>query len=112
MSTRLMTPWQDIEIPTELRDEAKALREKMKTATGPELDALKKQFYDLVDTRKFCVVTANGGVRHCFQVANNAEAHLDQLKKEYYRSGPYSKLPDDEFHFFVGFHHAQEFMNL
>ena len=92
-----------------MSEEALRLRDRMKATTDPkELECLKRRFYDLVDTRTVCVTTAHGMVRHCFCVSDDAPDNLELLKQEYYEI--YSQLPDDEYHFFVGLHRAQDFM--
>ena len=109
-STAVILPWEPIRISQDAQKEAAAMRAKMQKLSGPELAALKERFLDLVDTRRFCVVVNSMGVRHCFPVTEDAQERLEDLKKEYYSD--YTEITDDEFHFFIGLHRAQKFMDL
>lgn len=104
----MILPWEPIRISQDVQKEAAAMQAKMRKLSGPELAAIKERFLDLVDTRRFCVVVNSMGVRHCFPVTEDAQEHLEDLKKEYYSN--YTEISDDEFHFFIGLHRAQKFM--
>lgn len=67
------------------------------------------KIYEIMDKRKFCVVTNSQYkvVRHIMQVTYNASDDLEFLKQEYYTI--YDELDGDEFHFFTGLQNAQNF---
>ena len=72
---------------------------------------LMKEMLDISDIRLFCVVTYDDEgvqrVRHLFRVEEQSLRYPHQLREEYYSI--YSRLPDDRFHFFRGYHRAKEF---
>lgn len=72
---------------------------------------LKKRFYDIVDTRLFCVVfnCHDNAVRNIIRVTDDAESHLEEFKHEYYMD--YNEEPTDRFYFCRGFHRASDFVD-
>ena len=95
-----------------INDEVRKLRQQWLDAPeGKEKEQLEMKLFDLADKRKFCIVTNNAEpkcVRHILRVSDDAEQHLDELKAEYYAD--YNKLSCDEFHFIVGWHKVNEYI--